>query len=327
MPETGESGLEIAGMGELEMEPSGMGDILLDVQHISYLYRLSKKNAIRAVDDVSFQIKSGEIFGLVGESGSGKSTVARCVMNICRPVGGHVFYDGIDTNDKKQYKANKSRLEKERQLIFQDSASSLDQRMKVVDIIAEPMAIHRIRPIRGSLRAEAAFQLFYVGMDETYLDKYPPELSGGQRQRVAIARALSMEPKLLVADEPIASLDVSIQAQIVNLFRHLRDEHGISFLFIAHDLAMVAHLCDRVGVMYHGRLLEIAPVEDLFQDPRHPYTQALLSAIPIPDPVLERQRERVDFDSLHFACNGALEEISPGHFVLQEGDWDRKKSG
>ena len=159
----------------------------------------------------------------------------------------------------------------------------------------------------------------YVGMDESYLDKYPPELSGGQRQRVAIARALSMEPKLLAADEPVASLDVSIQAQIINLFRHLREEHGFSILFIAHDLAMVEYLCDRVGVMYHGRLVELAPTEALFQNPGHPYTKALLSAIPIPDPILERRRAPVPFDGLEFDCSGVMREIAPGHFVLGEG--------
>ncbi len=197
-----------------------MSDPLVSVEHLTHLFRLSKRASIRAVDDVSFQIGRRKVFGLVGESGSGKSTIARCLMTIYRPSSGKILYDGIDTCDPAQYRAHRSRLEKERQLIFQDSTSSLNQRMKVADIIAEPMMIHRIKPPRGSLRAEAAFQLHYVGMDESCLDRYPPELSGGQRQRVAIARALSMEPKLLVADEPIASLDVSIQAQVVNLFRH-----------------------------------------------------------------------------------------------------------
>lgn len=296
-----------------------MGDALVRVEHLTRLYQPAKRVVVRAVEDVSFQIMRGEIFGLVGESGSGKSTVARCVMNICPPTSGHVYYEDIDTCDRAQYRAHKARLEKERQLIFQDSTSSLDQRMKVADIISEPMAIHKVRPPRGSLRAEAAFQLHYLGMDESYLDKYPPELSGGQRQRVAIARALSMEPKLLAADEPVASLDVSIQAQIINLFRHLREEHGFSILFIAHDLAMVEYLCDRVGVMYHGRLVELAPTEALFQNPGHPYTKALLSAIPIPDPILERRRAPVPFDGLEFDCSGVMREIAPGHFVLGEG--------
>lgn len=295
-----------------------MDEILLDVQHLTHTFKLTKKARIKAVDDVSFQMKRGEIFGLVGESGSGKSTAARCIMNICQPTAGKVIFNGVDTCDKAAYKANRKMLEARRQIIFQDSTSSLNQRMKVVDIISEPMAIHRVKPPRGTLRAEAAFQLHYVGMDESYLDKLPTELSGGQRQRVAIARALSMEPELLVADEPIASLDVSIQAQIVNLFKHLRAEHGFSILFIAHDLSMVEYLCDRVGVMYHGKLVELAPTKALYSDPQHPYTKALLSAIPFPDPIAERNRPRVDFENMEFDREGVLTEISPGHFVLRK---------
>jgi len=295
-----------------------MDEILVDVQHLTHLFRLSKKHCIRAVDDVSFQIRKGEIFGLVGESGCGKSTVARCIMNIYRPAAGKILYKGLDTCDKAVYKANKRMLESERQLIFQDSASSLNPRMKVADIIAEPMAIHHIRPPRGSLQAEAAFQLHYVGMEPRYLDCYPGQLSGGQRQRVAIARALSMEPSLLVADEPIASLDVSIQAQIINLFRHLQQEHGFSFLFIAHDLSMVEYLCDRVGVMCQGKLVELAPTNELFAHPLHPYTQALLSAIPIPDPRQERNRPHMDFDAMEFPLEGSFLEVRPQHFVLQK---------
>ena len=252
-------------------------EILLDVQHLTHTFALDKKSAVTAVDDISFQIKRGEIFGLVGESGSGKSTVARCIMNIYQPRG-RILYRGIDTCDREVFRANRKMLQSVRQIIFQDSDSSLNQRMKVCDIITEPMKIqHRIPP-RGSYRAEAAFQMHYVGLDEKYLDRRPFELSGGQRQRVAIARALTMEPELLVADEPIAALDVSIQAQIVNLFRHLQKEHGFSFLFIAHDLAMVRFLCDRVGVMRQGKLVEVGETKRLFAAPQHPYTKALLDA-------------------------------------------------
>ncbi len=293
-----------------------MSEILLDVQHLSHVFKLGKHAMIKAVDNVSFQMQRGEIFGLVGESGSGKSTVARCIMNVYWPIEGNILYNGIDVCDKRQFVKHRKSLEARRQIIFQDSTSSLNQRMTVADIIAEPMAIHRITPPRGSLRAEAEFQLRYVGMDRTYLDKYPPELSGGQRQRVAIARALSMEPELLVADEPIASLDVSIQAQIINLLRHCNREHGCSMLFIAHDLSMVEYLCDRVGVMYRGKLVELAPTRSLYDDPRHPYTKALLSAIPVPDPIAERNKVRVDFDELDFDRDGVLTEVAPGHFVL-----------
>ena len=297
-----------------------MSEILLDVQHLSHVFKLNKQMSIHAVKDVSFQIRKGEIFGLVGESGCGKSTVARCVMNIYRPTAGAVLYNGINTCDRREFRKHHKLLEADRQIIFQDSASSLNGRMTVADIIAEPMSIHRVKPPRGSLRAEAEFQLSYVGMDASYLDKYPTELSGGQRQRVAIARALSMEPELLVADEPIASLDVSIQAQIVNLLRHCNQEHGCSMLFIAHDLSMVEYLCDRVGVMYRGKLVEVAPTAELYADPIHPYTKALLSAIPIPDPIAERNRKRVDFCELDMDWNGVLTEVSPGHYVLRKED-------
>lgn len=295
-----------------------MAEILLDVQHLSHVFKLNKHTVIKAVDDVSFQMEKGEIFGLVGESGSGKSTVARCIMNIYQPAAGSVFYQGINVCSRSEFRKHHKMLQAQRQIVFQDSTSSLNQRMKVADILTEPMRIHRIQPPRGSYRAEAAYQLSYVGMDASYLDKYPSELSGGQRQRVAIARALSMDPELLVADEPIASLDVSIQAQIVNLFRHMRNEHGCAMLFIAHDLSMVEYLCDRVGVMYRGKLVEIAPTASLFADPQHPYTKALLSAIPVPDPIAERNRQRLDFDAVTFDREGVLTEATPGHFVLRK---------
>lgn len=262
-------------------------EVLLDVRHLTQQFHLTKKIKVKAVDDVSFQIHKGEIFGLVGESGSGKSTVARCLMNIYQPA----------------------------QMIFQDSASSLNQKMKVSDIITEPMRIQHITPPRGSFVKEAAFQMEYVGLENSFLDRYPSELSGGQRQRVAIARSLCMEPEFLVADEPIASLDVSIQAQIVNLFRHLQEEHGFTFLFIAHDLAMVEYLCDRVGVMYHGKLVELAPSEELYSNPVHPYTKTLLSAIPVPNPIRERKRVLQYYDGEGME-NSVWTEVSPGHFAM-----------
>lgn len=248
-------------------------EVLLDVRHLTQQFHLTKKIKVKAVDDVSFQIHKGEIFGLVGESGSGKSTVARCLMNIYQPAQGEIWYKDVNICDKKEFKKHKKMLQTRRQMIFQDSASSLNQKMKVSDIITEPMRIQHITPPRGSFVKEAAFQMEYVGLENSFLDRYPSELSGGQRQRVAIARSLCMEPEFLVADEPIASLDVSIQAQIVNLFRHLQEEHGFTFLFIAHDLAMVEYLCDRVGVMYHGKLVELAPSEELYSNPVHPYTK------------------------------------------------------
>lgn len=291
---------------------------LVDVQGLCYKFRFAKGGDIRAVDGVSFQIQKGEILGLVGESGSGKSTVARCLMNLCRLSPGHVFYKGIDIYDRRQYRRNKQMLSQKRQLIFQDCASSLNPHMKVADIIAEPLAISRRRGfLHGEgLREEARLQLHYVGMDDSYLDKYPYELSGGMRQRVAIARALSMEPELLIADEPVASLDASIQAQIINLFRHLQKEHEFTILFIAHDLSVVKHLCSRAAVMYRGKIVEIAPVAELFANPLHPYTQSLISAIPGLDPMAARGQGIYRPGVHRFCLDGVLSMCSPGHFVL-----------
>lgn len=292
-------------------------EILLDVQHLTHGFSLNRRLSVKAVDDVSLSLFRGEIFGLVGESGSGKSTVARCVMNLYRPWSGRIFYKSIDTCDPQAFRTHKRMLQRTRQMIFQDSSSSLDPRMTAAASIAEPLQLQHITPPRGSCRAEAEFQMKYVGLDASFLDKYPPELSGGQRQRVAIARALAMEPELLVADEPVSSLDVSTQAQIVSLFQHLQQEHGFTFLFIAHDLSMVEFLCDRVGVMYRGRLVEAAPTGELFKNPLHPYTQALLSSIPIPDPRRERARKLVEFREEAFCPPGTWAEVRPGHFLLE----------
>lgn len=299
-----------------------MSENILEVEHLTHAFTLDKKTKIKAVDDVSFQIKQGEILGIVGESGSGKSTLARCIMNIYEPNAGVVRFHGINVLDRAAFRANKKLLQTQRQMIFQDSASSLNQRMKAVEIISEPLKINHIKTARKTAKAEAAFQLQTVGLDESFLERYPSQMSGGQRQRVAIARALTTEPDLLIADEPVASLDVSIQAQIINLFRHLQQEHGFSILFIAHDLAMVEFLCDRVGVMYHGKLVELADTTELYEHPLHPYTKILLSAIPIPDPIAERKKVRPDYSAMKFDTEGQLVEVAPGHFVLQKGGGD-----
>ncbi len=296
-----------------------MDDLILEVRHLSHRFKLTRKLAVQALDDLSFQVRRGEIFGLVGESGSGKSTVARCVMNLYQPTSGEIWFNGVNITDRGQRRKHKKMLETKRQLIFQDSGSSMNQRMKVVDVITEPMRIHHIQTPRKTPREEAAFQLKYVGLDGSYLDQYPAELSGGQRQRVNIARALSMEPELLVADEPVSALDVSIQAQIINLFRHLQEEHGFSILFIAHDLAMVEYLCDRVGVLYRGKLVECAPTRALFSNPTHPYTQALLSAIPIPDPRLARAQAAAPAEEREYVLGQRMIEVAPDHFVLEGG--------
>lgn len=304
---------------ETDITNEDEGETLIELRGLTHLFPLSRKHALKAVDRVSFGIKRGEIFGLVGESGSGKSTLARCIMNIIRPTSGEILYRGADVCRRAEFRANRRMLQLSRQLIFQDSASSLNPRMKVCDIVAEPLRINRVPPAFGSYRADAEWQLERVGLDRGYLDCYPGELSGGQRQRVAIARALSVSPEFVVADEPVASLDVSIQAQIVNLFRRLQREQGFTFLFIAHDLTMVEFLCQRVAVMYRGRVVELGPTGELFSNPLHPYTRALLAAVPIPDPALERGRELTAFRAEEFEREGELAEVSPGHYLLCAG--------
>ena len=286
------------------------------IEYRGVSFRYSTENVVKHVD---LSIKKGQTVALVGQSGSGKSTVARCLVNIYQPAQGEIWYKDVNICDKKEFRKNKKMLQTRRQMIFQDSASSLNQKMKVSDIITEPMRIQHITPPRGSYVKEAAFQMEYVGLENSFLERYPSELSGGQRQRVAIARSLCMEPEFLVADEPIASLDVSIQAQIVNLFRHLQEEHGFTFLFIAHDLAMVEYLCDRVGVMYHGKLVELAPSEELYSNPVHPYTKTLLSAIPVPDPIRERKRVLQYYDGEGME-NSVWTEVSPEHFAMLPAD-------
>lgn len=248
-----------------------MSDILLDVRHLSHCFPLPGRQTLRAVDNVSFQLRRGEILGLVGESGCGKSTVARCVMNVYRPTAGHIYYDGIDTCDAAQFRANRRRLEAERQIIFQDSTSSLDPRMTAAEIIAEPMRIHRVKPPRGSLRAEAAFQLYYVGMEESYLDKCPPEMSGGQRQRVAIARALATDPKVLLCDEATSALDPTTTNSILALLKELNQKLGVTVVIITHQMSVIEEICTRVAILDGGEVAEEGRVEDIFA---HPATDA-----------------------------------------------------
>lgn len=288
------------------------------VEHLSHRFHLTRKIAIDALKDVSFAIDRGEILGLVGESGSGKSTVARCVMGILKPTGGRVIYDGIDVNAANLSRDENVRLQKERQIIFQDSGSALNPRMSVRRILSEPLDIHGLSRDREAREKLLIQNLDFVGLDPGVLESRPGELSGGQRQRVSIARALLMKPKLIVADEPIASLDVSIQAQIVNLFKHLQAEHGFTFLFIAHDLAMVEFLCDRVGVMSKGRLVELAPTRQLYDAPQHPYTKALLAAMPIPDPRRERSREIPVYHAPEHVTRQEWTRVGFDHYVLME---------
>ncbi|MCF0105668.1 MAG: dipeptide ABC transporter ATP-binding protein [Holdemanella sp.] len=251
----------------------------------------AKKQWVKAVDDVSFEVAEGETFGLVGESGCGKSTTGRAIVKIYNPTAGKVYYNGEDIttihgSDLKQFKQNV-------QMIFQDPYASLNPRMTVGQIIKEPMEIHNIYATDAEREARVRELLEIVGLKPDHIRRYPHEFSGGQRQRIGIARTLALQPKLIVCDEPISALDVSIQAQVINLLENIQKEMGIAYVFIAHDLSMVKHISDRIGVMYLGHLVEVGDADDVYHRPLHPYTQALLSAVPIPDPETARAKKRI----------------------------------
>ena len=244
---------------------------------------------VQAVSGVSFDIQRGEVLSIVGESGCGKSTTARCVTRLTEPTAGSVMFDGIEllTLSSGELRSARRRF----QMVFQDPAASLNPRMTVGDIIGEPLLVHGVDAVRRKQRVDELLDLVQLGT--VAADRHPHQFSGGQRQRIGIARALALEPDLVVLDEPVSALDVSIQAEIIRLLQRLRDELGLAYLFIAHDLSGVRHLSDRVAVMYLGKIVEMAPVASLFQRPAHPYTAALLSAAPIPDPLIERDRKRI----------------------------------
>ena len=271
--------------------------VLLDVRGLQMHFPVSKGvifqskvGEIKAVDGVSFQIMRGETLGLVGESGCGKTTIGRCILQLLKPTGGEVRFRGEDLT---QLSGKEMRpLRKELQVIFQDPYGSLNPRMTVGAIVEEPLIIHKIgdRNERKN-RVQELFEV--VGLNPNMMDRYPYEFSGGQRQRIGIARALAVNPTFIVCDEPVSALDVSIQAQVINLLRSLQERFDLTYLFIAHDLSVVRHISDRVAVMYLGKIVEITGRDELYRDPKHPYTRALLSAVPIPDPVVEASRERI----------------------------------
>ncbi len=268
-----------------------MAEPLISVRDVKKHFNVGGGKTLKAVDGISFDIYPGETFGLVGESGCGKSTAGRTIIRLYEPTEGQVIFKG-----KNIYELSRNEMQeirKDFQMIFQDPYASLNPRMTVEDIIAEPLDIHKAYKSEKERRNRVMELLKLVGLNEEHASRFPHEFSGGQRQRIGIARALALNPKFIVCDEPISALDVSIQAQVVNLLKELQEEFGITYLFIAHDLSMVRYISDRVGVMYLGHMMELAESEELYERPIHPYTQALLSAIPIPDPEIQRSRHRI----------------------------------
>ena len=288
---------------------------LVEVKHLKQYFG-SKKNVVKAIDDISFDIFEGETFGLVGESGSGKSTTGRALLRLYKPTDGEILFEGKDIANLKK---GKELLEfrKEAQMIFQDPYASLDGRMKVRDIIAEGIDIHGLAKTAEERDAMVDELLETVGVNKEHANRYPHEFSGGQRQRIGIARALAVNPKFIVCDEAISALDVSIQAQIVNFLKRLQKEIGLTYLFIAHDLSMVKYISDRIAVMYRGRIVEMGSADCVYNNPQHPYTKSLLSAIPLPDPREEKNRKRLVYKGEEFSEKASLQEVEPGHFVLR----------
>jgi len=265
---------------------------------------------VRAVDDVSFDIEAGETFGLVGESGSGKTTTGRCLLRLIEPTSGSVLLRGEDVLGFSRSRLRAAR--RDMQIVFQDPYSSLNPRMRARQIVEEPLIIHELGD--RERRRERVAELFrLVGLDPAHLERYPHQFSGGQRQRIGLARALALHPSFLVLDEPVSALDVSVQAQVVGLLMDLQQQLKLTYLFIAHDLKLVEHICTRVAVMYLGKIVEIGPAASLFRSPQHPYTKALLSAVPVPDP--DAPRQRIVLDPASIDRDAALREITSGHFA------------
>jgi ABC-type oligopeptide transport system ATPase subunit len=290
----------------------------MPVVEVSHLAKHFVRNAgllqagtlVKAVDDVSFAIDAGETFGLVGESGSGKTTTGRCVLRLVEPTSGSVRFRGENVLGFSRRRMREVR--REMQIVFQDPYSSLNPRMRARQIVEEPLIIHGLG--NSTARKARVAELFeLVGLDTAHLSRYPHEFSGGQRQRIGLARALALNPTFLVLDEPVSALDVSVQAQVINLLVDLQEKFKLTYLFIAHDLRLVEHICARVAVMYLGKIVEMGPTPSLFATPRHPYTRALLSAIPVPDP--DAPRERIVLDASDIDRGAALREVSAGHFA------------
>ncbi len=284
---------------------------LLEVEGLRQYFPMSSTYTVKAVNDVSFKVYPGETYGLVGESGSGKSTIGRSIIRLYNPTAGKVTFDGTVISGKLS-KAQKENLHMQMQMIFQDPMASLNPRKKIKDIIGEALDIHHAYANRAERDAKVEAILGKVGLAKEHAERYPHQFSGGQRQRVGIARALILNPKLVIADECISALDVSIQAQVVNLMKDIQEETKAAYLFIAHDLSMVKYISDRIGVLHLGHLLETGTTEEIFNNPIHPYTKSLLSAIPIPNPELEKKREALSYD---YKTSGIDYNAGTEHFV------------
>lgn len=291
-------------------------EVLLSIKNLKQYFNAGKKNEVRAIENISFDIYKGETLGLVGESGCGKSTTGKSIIKLNDITSGEILYEGIDIQKIRKRK-DLLKFNKKIQMIFQDPYASLNPRLKVMDIVAEGIDIHHLATDKRDRKKRVYDLLETVGLSKEHANRYPHEFSGGQRQRIGIARALAVEPEFIIADEPISALDVSIQAQVVNLLLKLQRERGITFLFIAHDLSMVKYISDRIAVMHFGKIVEIGPAEEIYQNPLHDYTKSLLSAIPQPDPESERSRKR--FSYIDDEANNhlrQLHEIRPNHFVF-----------
>lgn len=291
-------------------------EVLLSIKNLKQYFNAGKKNEVRAIENISFDIYKGETLGLVGESGCGKSTTGKSIIKLNDITSGEILYEGIDIQKIRKRK-DLLKFNKKIQMIFQDPCASLNPRLKVMDIVAEGIDIHHLATDKRDRKKRVYDLLETVGLSKEHANRYPHEFSGGQRQRIGIARALAVEPEFIIADEPISALDVSIQAQVVNLLLKLQRERGITFLFIAHDLSMVKYISDRIAVMHFGKIVEIGPAEEIYQNPLHDYTKSLLSAIPQPDPESERSRKR--FSYIDDEANNhlrQLHEIRPNHFVF-----------
>lgn len=291
-------------------------ETLLEVKELKQYFNEGKRNEVRAIENISFNIYKGETFGLVGESGCGKSTTGKAIIKLNDITDGEILYEGVDIQKIKNRK-DSLKFNKKIQMIFQDPYASLNPRLKVMDIIAEGIDIHKLASGTKDRKKRVYDLLETVGLSKEHANSYPHEFSGGQRQRIGIARALAVEPEFIIADEPISALDVSIQAQVVNILLKLQREKDITFLFIAHDLSMVKYISDRIAVMHFGKIVELGTADEIYNNPLHPYTQSLLSAVPQPDPESEKQRKRITYKADEARDKErTLQEVSPEHYVF-----------